>query len=334
MSIQPNPTPNRIHLKGGVHVDVRDMTYDPRKHIGSFRTGPERETQVQTLNGVEYNGRIVKARFHGKNIDGSDLLVEFFSVDLATAAPPAGTGPRNVRARGSRPPAAQNAIERLTRVQPFMYRGDNGRYALEVARVVGVGPIRETIDKLAELHDDRAVTATLREVAQVLADRYGAPLEPADDPIGRLGALKSLPKWATNHHSLAEHIDPRVQINSEHTGPRLASATLDPRIAILYAYRIYPDRWEDPARAFQPSGPQPGAFVAVIDGKDRRKLKVPPGPSSDEAQHRADRDWETPLHGVVPVVKFVQLPAFNLDDYWGSLNIATRCLIDEQVATA
>jgi hypothetical protein len=49
---------------------------------------------------------------------------------------------------------------------------------------------------------------------------------------------------------------------------------------------------------------------------------------------RSHRDSENPLHGVVPVVKFVQLPEFNLDDYWGSLNVVARCLIEEQVATA
>jgi len=339
MPIEPQQPRGSITLKDKRKLQPSAIEFDRQTQRGEFRIAhvPAYETalgQGQQIT-VEYRGASGLAMVIMRTIEGSDLKVSFRSEALAQAVP--GRAHR-VRIRGTRQGGRGDRFERLVPNGEHLFRGDHGRLAREVVRLVGIGPRNKVIKGLCQLSGTNAVTRDLLEAAAVLANqadpRTTSSFAFENDPLAQLCQLTKLPDFAPNVFTMFEHVAPPEQINSVNTAGLKISTTLAPHLAILYAYRIFPDRWEQPRSNPIAAETLPtDCFVAVMEGAGLQPTAMPLLSLAgthypiEEINRRLQRDQERLEGRLLKPIVVVPLPDLDPDDYFGSLDRAADQLV-------
>lgn len=224
-----------------------------------------------------------------------------------------------------------------------LYRGSSGSTGRAIMRAA-VGPVRAAAehirDKAAHLIDP----ADSRQVFKFFTRFFCGPITvamPHQRLADNLDMLMQRPRVMNNLYTSFEHVVWESPINAPFTGRQLESVSIDPRIAVLYAYGIDTDAWHSGRIVkFYRSQPNTGAFVAVLDRAAESRLAIihatnvygGPGLSEDEAKRRVQRDGEVLLEAAETPSRLIDLPAFDPKDPAGSLEAAAEHLIKNGVA--
>lgn len=236
-----------------------------------------------------------------------------------------------------------------------LYRGVNASTDREIFRVIGVGPvwwIARAVQQQPDLQlSDAALHALRTNLEHVVPYRdhngerraHGAvghvapPIAGANARAALEASFLASAEILPNHMGSTEHVYWEEPIQSPSAARYLESTTLNPKIAILYAYGIDVDSaaGAGPITFFR-GQPNLTPGVALLDAGAPTALATlfPAAPHVAEVRHRVTRDSEVLIHGRVVRVTtaIVDLPPFIVANPDQSLDDAATALLNAVVA--